>query len=148
MNPFPIDELIQRKEYLEQYSFSSDEDFAAKLKSYYSESPLYRRTGRTYLMVRIMIELSIEHHRPINIVDHFNLYNDSVNQLGYIMGQIHDVLSYYTSNGINIRIIQRRAEEIQFELVDGHAFYNYFRINTVNPFKRKKEFSKKLLLII
>lgn len=148
MNPFPIDDLKARKEYLAQYSFSSDEDFASKLKSYYSDNQIYRRTGRTYLMARILIELSIESHTEVNIADHFDIFESSRRLVAHSNNIINDVLDWYYSHGIIIQRRQLSPERVRFELVDGHSFYNYFRIGTINPFIEKKEFSKKLLLII
>ena len=148
MNPFPIDELKARKEYLEQYSFSSDEDFASKLKSYYSDNQIYRRTGRTYLMIRILIEISIESHKEVNIADHFDIFESSRRLAISSNIIIDDVLDWYHSHGIIIKKRQLSLERVRFELIDGHSFYNYFRIGTINPFIKKKEFSKKLLLII
>lgn len=149
MNPFPIDELKARKEYLEErYSFSNDKDFASKLKSYYSNNEYYRRTGRTFLMVRILIETSIERNMPVNIVDHFEIDNNNQRLLHHVHSMINEVIHWYGYHGIMIKTISRQPNNFEFHIVDGHYLYNSIRIDTINPFIKKKEFSKKLLLII
>ncbi len=149
-NVFPTELLKNRIKELEtnfefeNYKFSEDIDFASKLKGFFSYEE-FRRSGRTFLLLRVLIEISIENDTPINLYDHHNIFNKR-NDIRYI---IKDVLDWYSKQGILIRIIDnRQSEQISFKLTDGFNNYTRIRINQYVPkIEKPREFSKLLLII-
>ena len=151
MNVFPttelqnrLNELKEELDLMESYKFSEDIDFASKLKGFFSYEQ-FRRSGRTFLLLRVLIEISIENDTPINLYDHNNIFNKR-NDIRYI---VRDVLDWYSKQGILIRVIDnRQSEQISFKLDDGFNNYSLIRINQYVPkIEKPREFSKLLLII-
>ncbi len=129
------------------YKFSEDIEFASKLKAL-NHAKDYRRSGRTFLLLRIAIEKSIEEGGSIvKIIDHFNR--------GYeIRSEIYNVLSWYSHQGVELRPIEvnRHEDTYRFDILSScRENYNRVRIPTFYPEvkieKEEQEFSKLLLIL-
>lgn len=150
-NIFPTKELKERLAELEEdlkkmdsYRFSEDEEFASKLKGFFSHQQ-FRRSGRTFLLLRILIESSIENDTPVNLFDHFDIYKK---QDGHLQMLVHQLLHWYNEQGIWITMDNHRYESIQFKIRNGFDVYNKIRINTFVPqIQEERQFSKLLLIL-
>lgn len=155
-NIFPTEKLKERLAELEtdlkkmeSYRFSEDEEFASKLKGFFSHQQ-FRRSGRTFLLLRILIESSIENCTFVNIYDHFDIYKEQYD----IHSMMHQVLDWYNQQGIWIKMNNNMVgyEHIQFiinnESSGGVTNYNKIRINTFVPkVQEERQFSKLLLIL-
>jgi hypothetical protein len=135
----------------ENYMFSKDVEFASKLKAFYSNYDYnYRRTGRTFLLLRILVEQAIESGKYVSIIDHMEMYESINNRriLHYSTSELINVIRFYMNKGIDLRVEYKNEYTFKVMIYNGHNFYNKIRIKPYTPeYKRKEEFSKLLLII-
>lgn len=155
MNVFPTELLKNRIKELENnyefenYMFSEDNDFASKLKAFYSDYN-FRRTGRTFLLLRILVEQAIESGQYVSIMDHIQIYESHSNRraIQYANSELKNVIYFYINQGIDLRIEHKNEDTFRVMIYNGHNFYNKIRIKPFVPeYKKKEEFSKLLLII-
>jgi hypothetical protein len=154
-NVFPTELLKNRIKELEtnfefeNYMFSEDVEFASKLKAFYSNYN-FRRTGRTFLLLRILVEQAIESGEYVSIMDHIEMYESNNNRraIQYANSELRNVIHFYINQGIDLRVEHRNEHTFRVMIYNGHNFYNKVRIKPYTPeYKRKEEFSKLLLII-
>jgi len=129
--------------------FSEDNDFASKLKAFYSDYN-FRRTGRTFLLLRILVEQAIESGQYVSIMDHIQIYESHSNRraIQYANSELKNVIYFYINQGIDLRIEHKNEDTFRVMIYNGHNFYNKIRIKPFVPeYKKKEEFSKLLLII-
>ena len=135
----------------ENYMFSKDVEFASKLKAFYSNYDYnYRRTGRTFLLLRILVEQAIESGKYVSIIDHMEMYESINNRriLHYSTSELINVIRFYMNKGIDLRVEYKNEYTFKVMIYNGHNFYNKIRIKPYTPeYKRQEEFSKLLLII-
>lgn len=153
MNPFPIDKIQERLDELKQeHPFSTDVDFMSKLKLFYSTEERPRRTGRTYAMAKISLELAIESMQPVYILDHFKISFDSSGMNSHFMRAVEKWREYYYNMGVEIILnYESRYNRFSAKLMteDSVKIYKEFRLKDYEfPKKEEKRQFSKLLLII
>lgn len=121
-----------------QYNFADDKDFASKMKFYYSQVP--RRSGRTYLMAKILVEQAIETGQRICIVgDHERIHRDRRELDHYLYQQVQHIIHDYQSRGCHFDVRQggRQGSSegvwIEIRLLGNPHIYHKLRIPTYEP---------------
>lgn len=122
------------------YNFAEDNDFASKMKLYYSQQP--RRTGRTRLMARILVETAIETGKRIYInSDHEIIHENSRNINHHLYRQVQDVIHRYNVEGCDLEMEQggREGQDGLWIRVrtPNPTDYNRVRIETYNSSIKK-----------
>lgn len=139
---------------MENYRFSDDIEFASKLKTLFSER-CSRRSGRTFLLLRIAIENAIENQGVIHPIDHIQMYEryDTRLTLDVLYNELHRVLDWYKhEHNVHIRMVKTTQRGgCVLELVNGFDNFNKIRLKEFIPEKiqifEAKKFSKLLLII-
>lgn len=140
MNVFPTEKLQERLDELEAekllqetYRFSDDEEF--------------RRSGRTFLLARILVETGIESGESVKWFDHYNVHSRNSD----MPPELHRVIAWYKERGINIKIedVSSINQSLKFRLISGMHLYNLHRIVDYVPKVKEEErqFSKLLLIL-
>lgn len=153
MNVFPTEKLQERLDELEAekllqetYRFSDDEEFASKLKGFFSDRK-FRRSGRTFLLARILVETGIESGESVKWFDHYNVHSRNSD----MPPELHRVIAWYKERGINIKIedVSSINQSLKFRLISGMHLYNLHRIVDYVPKVKEEErqFSKLLLIL-
>jgi len=147
MNPFPIDKLKEQLAKVQSnYRFSDDMIFASQMKMLFSEYE-NRRTGRSFLIIRMLIELSIEENRDVTLIDHYAGLGHQPNYHA-----IDQVLQwyYYQDVEINYKVSKFGKDRFVFTLADNSSIekYNKIKIPRFQPIvEEKRQFSKLLLIL-
>lgn len=137
------------------YMFSEDKDFSSKLKSFFSndfkQGIAFRRSGRTFLSLRVLIEHSIETGEIVELFDHIHIYNRTSGRsfMQRVEKEMFKVLDWYENMGVKIGVKSfKRYGEVSF-ILDRDSIYNYrlIRIEDFTP-KVKVEVTKRKLLLI
>lgn len=139
---------------MNEYRFSDDTEFASKLKAFFSERD-NRRTGRTFLLLRIAIENAIESKDVIHPLDHVQMYEryDNRMNLDMLYSELHRVLDWYKcKHNILIRMVKTTSRGgCVLELISGFDNYHRIKLKEFIPENNKifevKKFSKLLLII-
>ena len=149
--------VVQSNDYHSHAGQIFDQEFASKLKAFTDVNDRFRRSGRSTLMARIIIEQSIESGCPIALVDHtdFNPSLQGRDVRRYFLGVIREQIYWYESQGVNLQILRFDERSIHVAInhhsvQDCHRNYMKIRIPDYVPNvnqKPRKEKMDDLLLI-
>lgn len=138
-----------------EYKFSEDKDFSSKLKSFFDLYEGNRRSGRSFLLSRITIELGIETRETMSIIDHAEIYERHSNQrvLQHALHEISKTVEWYKTQGVFIDVKQYSRTQLKFSILRGHEIYNRIRIEQSSIPVPKEQITnsvtnRKLLLIL
>lgn len=119
------------------YNFLNDREFAEKFKAFYSNRETYRRMGRTRLLAKTLIELSIESGREVELIDdHAQIflsktgYNRDVQR--HLAREIQDVVYEMQMHLRHIDIIRLDDRYVHVRCYDMPG-YEAYRIGTFTP---------------
>lgn len=143
-----------------EHSYGSE--FESKLKSFFSlEDGHVRRSGRTTLLAKVLVEVAVESERDINIFDHFLDVRGGRPSQDEIMKVIDYRIQWFRNNDcpIGVRKLDRQKGIISlFVQPEFKSIYDYLRIKPFyfsnNPFpeeallERIKSLNKYKLLLI
>lgn len=139
-----------------------DKEFCRKLKAYYSFDEGqringdigYRRTGRTTVTAKILLETAIESGRMIMLQDHYVGADGYKRVVDSLRRAIESEVHYWENNGVFIDLnMSRYGESFSAKLRDGADIYNQKRYSTF-PIRElrlqleKTEFLTKRLLLL
>ena len=130
-----------------------DKDFQKKLKVFFdiSNNPDTRRTGRTTLLCKILIEQAIETDEPVKIIDHWVTAKSNHRVLNSTRSTLERVFfTDYLNKNLDVTIIFNK-QDYSFIIKKGPLFstllYHSIRIKSYIPIKESVIQNKKLLLI-
>lgn len=136
-----------------------DDEFCSKLKAFYSfdegdksrENIGYRRTGRTTILAKILIETAIESRKSITIQDHYVDSRGNNGNKHYMIRMLEQIAYEFKKKGIEIYLnFDRHRENFTAEIKSGFYEYQKLRYIPTNiKFVKQKEFlNKKILLLL
>ena len=148
----------------DEYQFGFDDEFMSKLKTFFSMSDKgCRRTGRTTLLARILLEEAIESGNKTVMIDHHLDAERGTRIIYHLQEAIQEWVEWYRERDVDICIefTNRNVPEFRARLLPMiHDKYHHLRIkphyiNTAaNPFpvdklkaQLKKVLDEQLLLI-
>lgn len=130
-----------------------DKDFQKKLKVFFdiSNNPDTRRTGRTTLLCKILIEQAIETDEPVKIIDHWITAKSNHRVLDSTKNTLERVFfTDYLNKNLDVNLVFNR-QDYSFRIVKGPLFspllYHNIRIKPYIPVKESVIQNKQLLLI-
>lgn len=133
-NQYPLtpDECFNAEEKVSPF----DEEFAIKLKAFYSDNLEYRRTGRTTLIARIIVELAIETEKDLSVFDHLIDYriHDRRHVAEEVLHRIRWVINDYASKGVDLYILDLNPNRVSIRI----APYRYSSNNSLDNYRKHR----------
>lgn len=152
--PEPI--FKNQHDVIPEYGFSKE--FYDELHRFFGRGN--RRSGRTYIMARLLLHTAIESGDKINIIDHFTIFNDTIYPNYNIANIIEKVVQTYKDAGLSINFKWIKKNESFVASLSGNIYINTQLYNRLKneyyplyfcskPFLPEQVFDerKKLLLI-
>lgn len=126
-----------------------DDQFISELKRFFSYGN--RRTRRSTILARILLETAIETVEPIKLIDHY-LYKNNEGAIRFMEHQVVSIYQWYIDQGVSFRNISIKNGIVIAELIEtsnNRILYDKLRIREIihKPIQEEKEFSKLLLII-
>lgn len=147
-------DLITREHDVRSLGKPFSKDFYNELKRFFSKGN--RRTGRSYMLAKILVDTAIETNDEIYLLDHWQLFGGSNRHLTYYLSKtINDIIRYYRESGLDLLV--RGSTEEKFSIKISEEFGNlqlFLKLrNNYEPMKFEEEnkvdnnINKKLLLL-
>jgi len=139
--------LIQDEKITGQQLF--DDQFISELKRFFSYGN--RRTRRSTILARVLLETAIESGNEIKLIDHHLCLNSDA-AIRYMEDYIKNIYQWYRDQGVIFKNIMIRNGKIYAELypdTENLILYSKLRIKEIEykPIQKEREFSKLLLII-
>jgi len=135
-----------------------DKEFCSKLKAFYSfddgnrnEDIGYRRTGRTSILAKTLLETAIESGKELQIQDHYTDVNGVSNARYNMKREIDFLVKHYKNIGVDIDIrFHDRFDRFSAKLLGGLEEYKLTRTNPfpIKQLQERKEFLRKRILLL
>lgn len=106
-----------------------NEDFYSLLKTYISED--YRRSGKTFNMLRILVEISIETQRPVAFIDHIMVQQGMQRGMDHLNYILKEVVGYYENHGVKLAVFKSTERGFGVSIISGHREYDHIRLENV-----------------
>ena len=138
--------------------FSEDLDFCRKLKTFYSldDEKGQRRTGRTTLLAKIIVEVAIESGESVRLQDHY--IKSSINNMTTraLYEACRDYINELNRYGCGIQIVNNNSHNYNTTLhlsIKDEVSMMCYRMQRMVPYQmglreNKKEVKKNLILLI
>lgn len=93
----------------------NDIEFQSKLKALFSHDR-YRRTGRSHVLAKVLIEIALETGEHIAFVDHHDVFNISHRHKYEFMKMVREIIDEYLYYGVDIQIIDLNEKGMRLRL--------------------------------
>lgn len=133
-------------------------EFYNELHRFYSQGN--RRSGRTYLLARVLVNTAIETDKPINFVDHHSIFKNSRHTDGLfeMAREIEGIICEYEAKGLSLSFNMSRNDKFTVRLkgniLEAMRVYNKIK-NDYTPYNARSmtpdetfETNRKLLLLL
>lgn len=149
---FPVEDLIARREYLLQKNVicrnqdnnigpGFSKEFYNELHRFYSQGN--RRSGRTHLLARVLVNTAIETGEIIYLHDHHSVFKNNRDINRHLLTEIRKVIALYDKKGLSLNYQEEERNggyirvNLQGNLLEATRVYNLIK-NDYEPLANKE----------